>query len=259
MKKIILFVAVCMALLSSGVFAMSVEFHPEFNTYKPVGWSTYTGIPVDDSSAGFTLELLDNNISNGKSLYLNSPDGTNPYYWVYVALHDSTFNTTNEIVPAPHDISFYLTCGVSGGWYNFSNSTNNTWSVGYNVYKLAWDTETMIPYASPPFSPTGRDLYVLNRDCFVAVDGLAGTEYLKVSFWAQNPDKQAICGTDSAVEYLQSATTTLIDINMQIWQMLFQIFSIVIILGAIFGIPLLVFKLVKWMIDEVKGGKKKVI
>jgi hypothetical protein len=77
-----------------------------------------------------------------------------------------------------------------------------------------------------------------------------------MSVWAQNPSKAAICSIDSSVQYIQSAATAIIDINLQIWQMLFQIFSIIVILGAIFGIPLLVFKLIKWLMDELKGKKK---
>lgn len=260
MKKIILFVMLCMALLSSGAFAMTVEHLPYFDTYTKGFFSAVlVGHPIDDSSAGFSMDFY-SNVS--KVITLNSPDATNPYWWVWVSLHNTNENTSNQIDPTPHDMSVYVLCGGVGGWFNLTNGTNYTWSNGYSLFKLTWDTEEMIPVAdmlSPVYdSPTGLPLYIKQRDCVFGVDDASFVlgDWATMKVWAQNPEKNAVCGVDEAVVYLQTATVTIVDINLQVWQILFQIFSIVVILLAIFGIPLLLFKLMRWLIEEVRGKKK---
>lgn len=244
--------------MSSHAFAMSVEYIPDFQTYKPLGWNIYTGVPIDDSGAGFKLDFYS---SGGKTLDLQSPDGTNPYWWVWVALRSTNSNSTDQIVPNPHDLTVFIQCGSTGGWYNITSAyTNYTWGRGYAIFRLTWNTEGMIQLADTPYSPTGKPLFGLQRDCSFNVNdsSFVSGDFASIYVWAQNPDKASMCNVDSSVQFLQSAVTTIVDINVQIWQILFQIFSIVIILLAIFGIPLLLFKIVRWIIEEVKGKNKVV-
>jgi len=259
MKILLAVLIMTLMILPVNALAMAVDYIPDYQWYKPANqWTGYTGIPIDDAYAGFTL-LFYSNVS--KVLNLNSPDGTNPYWWVWIALHNTNMNNSDmtQIVPNPHDLRAYVRCGGTGGWYNITSTiTNYTWNSGYAVFRLSWDTEEMIPFATGSYSPTGKPLYGLNRDCIFGVDDSSydAGDWVTMSVWAQNPSKNAICSVDSSVQYIQSAVTAIIDINLQIWQMLFQIFSIIVILGAIFGIPLLVFKLIKWLMDELKGKKK---
>jgi hypothetical protein len=134
------------------------------------------------------------------------------------------------------------------------------------LFLLEWNTEEMIPYAwasehgNPLISPTGKDLWTLNRDVYVEVFpddwGNDPELFVEISVWAVNPSREAICNVDTSVEFIQSATLGLIDINYQIWTIFFNIFSVVVILLTVFGLPYLLFKLIMWIIGEVKNARK---
>jgi len=260
MRKIFL-LPILIALLTvvTPVMAMQVEYIPDYHTYKPLGWDTYVGVPIDDSSAGFTVSLYQDGTGNGKLLQLNGIDGTNPYWWVWVSAHDTNINTSTQIMTTPPDMEFFLQCNGVGGWFNFTSTYGNyTWNSGYNLFRLTWNVEEWIPQCELPNCPTGQELFALQGNCYIAMDGTNTTDidFVDVHFWAQNPSTEATCGTDSSVEYLQSAVLGLIEINYSIWTIFYDLFSIIIIILAIFGIPLLVFKVIMWIIDEVKGKKK---
>jgi hypothetical protein len=203
---------------------------------------------------------------NASTFDLNSPDGTTTQWWAWVRVIDTNSSgcpdRCSQIDPHPPDMDFWLTCGSSGGLFHISsNLTNSTWNSGYAIFRLTINTESMIRVAEQDVSPTGRELWTLQRDCYVQVypDYLPPTEFVKVSFWNVNPSREVICSIDPAVSYLQETTIGLISINYQIWQILFDLFSIVMILLAVFGLPILLFKLVRWIIDELKrgvGGRK---
>lgn len=250
-----------------GVRAMSVEQIADYQSYKPLGWNVYTGVEIDDSTAGFTVNLGGG--TNHTLIYLNSPDGTTAQWWVYVRMINSSVSTATQIEPSPPSIRFWLQCGVSGTTYNLSTALpNSTWNSGYALFRLTWDTEGMIAFAYPSVegnpltSPTGKDLYTLNRDCYFQVypeDWNDVNADIKVSVWNVNPSRTVLCNIDPAVASIESSTLGIIDINFQIWTILFDLFSVVVILVAIFGIPILLIKLVRWILDEVKkmvGGRK---
>jgi hypothetical protein len=266
-KFILILVMVAVLLMPVGVRAMSVEQIADYQSYKPVGWNVYTGVEIDDSTAGFTINLGSG--TNHTLIYLNSPDGTTAQWWVYVRMINSSVSTTTQIEPSPPSIRFTLQCGVSGTTYNLSTALpNSTWNTGYALFRLTWDTEGMIAFAypsvegNPLVSPTGKDLYTLNRDCYFEVfpdDWNDSNADIKVSVWNVNPSRTVLCNIDPAVASIESSTLGIIDINFQIWIILFDLFSVVVILLAIFGIPILLIKLVRWIFDEVKkmmGGRK---
>jgi hypothetical protein len=247
--------------LSVPARAMSVEHIDDYQTYKPVGWNVYTGVQMDGSTAGFSIDLPLMG-KNASTFDLNSPDGTTVQWWVWVRVINTSSDTLSNIDPHPPDMDFRLTCGSSGGLFHItSNATNSTWNSGYTLFRLTINTESMIMIAEKEVSPTGRELWSLQRDCYVEVfpDFLPVGEFVKISFWNVNPSREVICSIDPAVSYLQETTIGLISINYQIWQILFDLFSIVMILLAVFGLPILLFKLVRWIIDELKrgvGGRK---
>lgn len=251
----------CMALMGSGAFAMTVDYQPYYNTYGTGLFSAVlVGQPIDASSAGFSIDFYSN---TSKVITLDSPDETNQYWWVWVNLHNSGENTTSQIVLAPHDQRVFIQCSGSGGWFNLTSGySNNTWNNGYALFKLTWDTEVSIPVADSSNgmfdTPTGLPLYIKQRDCVFNADSndFAGGDWVTMYVWAQNPDKNAVCGVDASVQYLQTATVTIVDINLQIWQIMFQLFSIVVIIGAIFGIPLFLIKMIRFMIEEIRGKRK---
>jgi hypothetical protein len=267
-KLIFLLSILFLTVLSVGVRAMSVEQITDYQTYKPVGWNVYTGVQIDDSTAGFTINLPSMG-KNASLIYLNSPDGTTAQWWVYVRMINSSVSTATQLETSPPSIRFTLQCGISGTTYNLSTALpNSTWNTGYALFRLTWDTEGMIAFAYPSVegnpltSPTGRDLFTLNRDCYFEVfpdDWNDPNADIKVSVWNVNPSRQALCNLDPAVTSLQETTVGLISINYQIWQILFDLFSITIIIVAIFGLPILMFKMVHWIIEEIKkvtGGRK---
>lgn len=65
MRKMILFAGIfaCMALMSSGALAMSVEFQPNYNTYSTGFLSAlFVGQPIDNANAGVNLWFYTNEI-----------------------------------------------------------------------------------------------------------------------------------------------------------------------------------------------------
>ena len=256
-KSILLLMAVLLTV--SPAFAMSVTHLPDYNTYKPVGWNTYTGVPIDDSASGMTFYLGDG-YSNYSSFDLNSPDGTNSRWWVWLRLINQTESGGTQIMDNPPDVRFRVLCGSSGGWFNITSAGGNlTWSSGYSLWYLDWDTEEMLQYAEQIVSPTGKDLYGLSRDCYLEIDGstLPASSYAKVSVWAESPSREAVCETDESIDFIKSATLGIIDINYQIWSMAFNVLVIVIILLAFFGIPIILIRVVRKLIDELSGKKRK--
>lgn len=259
-KKIFVVALACIAFMSSGAFAMSVDYQNGYNTYSNGFLSAlFMGQPIDNSNAGVNIWFYNNDTN---VVTLQTPDEKISDWWLWVALHNSGENTTDEIVSSPHDIRVFVQCNGVGGWFNITSDVNNTWSNGYALFRLTYDTEQSVPVADMAggvyTSPTGRLLYIKRAVCNLAVDNSSYVvgDWVEMNFWAENPSTDTQCGRDEAVTYLQTATVTIVDINLQIWQIMFQIFSIVIIMLAIFGLPLLLFKLVRWLLDEVKGRRK---
>ena len=268
MKKIFILFLVAILLLPVGVRAMSVEPITDYNDYTIIGFfKVFRGWQIDSSTAGVTF-FMPNTYSSGLTnitvLDLNSPDGTTTQWWVWVRMVNMTNGSyVPAVVVNPPDITFRLQCGVSGGTYNISSSSpNSTWNSGYTLFRLTYDTEEMHEYATADYtSPTGRDLYTLQRICYFQVypDEFPSGDVVYVSVWNVNPSRNAICSIDPAVSSIESSTLGIIDMNFQIWTILFDLFSVAVILLAIFGIPVLLIKLVRWIFDEVKkmmGGRK---
>lgn len=268
--SIFLLLLVMLVLMSSPAFAMSVDFIQDYQTYKPVGFVYYSGIQIDQSTAGVTFDLGNPSSVNSTTLNLNSPDGTTSEWYVWVRMTGSGLSTM-EIVQNPPDISLYLVCvdngGVGGGTFNITSFyPNYTWNTGYAVFRLS-TTATPIYYAYTPLtgthgSPIGRDLTTVHTNCGFAVnpdDWGNSTQWVRVSVWNVNPSREQLCNVDPAVQSIQESTLGIIDINYQVWVIFFDVFQIVVMLVALFGIPILLIRMVRWIVDEVKksvGGKK---
>jgi len=255
-KKIIIPIIMLMAMVSPAL-AMSVEYFPNYQQYKPqYAWDWITGVNVDDSSAGFGFALGDD---SSESIGLYNPDYQNQNWWVYVSMLNSSITTYPQTEPEPPTVfNVTVQCGGSGGKWNLIKETNNTWDSGYALWRLSWDTEENLPLAYEGFSPTGEDLYAKTRDCYFAVENntLPSGTFLNFFVWAENPDLSAQCGEDEAQEFIISATLGIIDMNYQIWLMVYNLFIIAIILLAVFGIPIALIRLVRKLLDELEGKKK---
>lgn len=272
-NKLIFIVGLFLLMMfSSGVNAMKIEQISDYQTYKPVGWNVYTGVQVDASTAGVHFELWQSH-NTTPVIDFQSPDGTTSQWYVWIRLINSTANASMYSNEAPpHDINFHIQCtSTIGNFIVTANQTNSTWNSDYEIFRLTYDTEGLSPVVVqdntfPPvdatrFSPTGKPLYAVNSPCQFSVDdaSLLPADTLDVYVWNVNPSRESLCNIDPAVSSLQETTVGLISINYQIWQILFDLFSIVIIIVAIFGLPILMFKMVHWIIEEIKkvtGGRK---
>jgi hypothetical protein len=266
MKKIFLLIGLLgLVLLSGQARAMSVEHVTDYNVYTPQSWSAaLIGYPIDDSTSGVSF-YLPTAYANLTSLDLNSPDGTTHQWVAWVRMIDSslagncTAQLCSNVDPHPPDIDVRIQCGLSGGIFHVSsNNSNDTWNSGYTLFALTFDTEEMNIYAEREKSPTGKDLWILQRICNIEVypDQIPAGEVVEVSVWNVNPSKAAMCGSDPAVQFIQSSVAGIVNINIQVWEIAFQIFTIVVIIGSIFGLPLFVLKLIRWTMSELKGKKR---
>jgi hypothetical protein len=266
-------------MMASPAFAIQVEFVPDYNIYGTGFLSSITGRQIDLSTAGVTFVLgspfvgFASTSLNETRMSFDSPDGTTNSWWVYVRMiNDSSVSVSNPegFMFPPPNIRFTIDCPSSYVTYNITSTLpNSTWNTDYTLFYITND-QSATPYAIPSVSgnslssPTGRDLYVKSSDCrfeVYPVDwGYDSDLSVYVSVWNENPDRNAVCNIDPAVASIQSTTLGIVDINFQIWSMLFNIFSIVVILLAIFGIPILLIKLIRWIFDEAKKmtGKRKV-
>src|SRR3990170_5842615 len=185
-KNILLMIVMMLCVAVTPAFAMQVEFIPEYQTYKPVGWNTFVGVPIDDSSSGFMLELFDDGLGNGQLVQLNSVDGTNSYWWALVSAVNSSLTSVHQTNPTPPDLDFFLQCNGVGGWVNFTSSpANYTWNSGYNIFRLTWNVEEWVPQCDLESCPTGRELFALQGNCYIAVDQMnaTGVDSVRVHFW----------------------------------------------------------------------------
>lgn len=255
-KKLLVPIVMLLAMVTPAL-AMSVEYFPSYQQYKPqYAWNWITGVNIDDSSAGYGFDL---NEADTRSIAMYNPDYNNKYWWVYVSMLNPSLNTTDQIEPNPPTVyNVTVSCVGSGGTWNLINEENSTWSSGYVLWRLAWNVEQNIPLASADYSPTGQDLYTKQTICSFAVanNSLPSGNFLTFRIWAENPDLSAQCGEDDAQAFIISATLGIIDMNYQVWLMIYNLFIIAIILIAVFGIPIALIRLVRKLLDELEGKKK---
>lgn len=265
-------------MLASPALALTtVTSVTDYGSYSNGFLSTVTGRQIDQSTAGITFILGNPFIGSGSNglnssyVVLNSPDGTTKEWWVYARMIDSSIaNTTNpDGFVIPPNIRITVECDSQGGTYNITSTLQNaTWRTDYTLFNIKSEGSHQTYYALPSSSgvslssPTGVDLLSNYNDCYFAVypeDWNNPNMYVEFSVWNVNPSRQELCNVDPTVASLQSTTMGIVNINYSIWSIMFDLFQVVIVLVAIFGIPILLIKMVRWVFSEVKkinGGKK---
>jgi hypothetical protein len=73
---------------------------------------------------------------------------------------------------------------------------------------------------------------------------------------SQSEDEN-IVAQRSAITTITDAIKDLVDINVQIWRILFNIFQITVLLVAFLGIPILLIKLIRWAIENVREMSRR--
>lgn len=280
MKNNVLFAVFAFALVcATPAFAVTITPVMDYGAYSTGFLTSATGRQIDLSTAGFTFDLGSPFIGSGSTgmdemyVFLNSPDGTTTNWWVYARMTDIA-NVTNPdgfVVPPPN-VRISVSCaGGAGGTYNVTTTlSNSTWNTDYVLFNIDMSDSSFKYYAIPSVSgntltsPTGRDLTVKEADCHFQVYpddwGNNTNRSIRFSVWNVNPDRNALCSIDPAVTTVQESTLGIVNINYQVWTIAFQFFEIVVILVGIFGIPILLIRLIRKVVDEVKDmlGKRKV-
>jgi len=269
-----------LAVMSSSAFALTITNVFDYHTYSTGFLTSATGYQIDDSTAGITFDIGTQFVGeynafpqNRTNFVFDSPDYSTNAWWVYVRMiNTSAISPTNpdSIELNPPNIRFQIVCRSQGATYNLTSVLPNaTWNTGYHLFYVDTSDVHGVSIATPSYngnpltSPTGHDLVVRSVHCGFQVypdDWNNSADIsVRVSVWNVNPSRQDVCNIDPTVTSIQESALGIVNINYQIWTIMFDIFSVVVILVSVFGIPILLIKLVRWIFDEIKkmlGGRK---